>query len=356
MASAQNNEDLITVKEIVLTVKAYAAEIRRRWKVILILFILLGGYKLYHALTTDPVYQAKLTFMLNEEQGGIGGGLSSILGDFGLGKGKEYNYQKLIELSKSRKIFTRVAFDTIEIEGRRVLLANALIDDFETYGNWGKNVWYKPWEEESALKGFRFRQADPSTFNRLQRAAWLTLHTMVRSVLTVQADEETGILTMLSILHSEDLARILVELQFDKLSEYYVNKTVEKQEYTFRVLQQKVDSLQGLINEKQYKIAAYQDASRAVWSHKAKVPLSKLKKELQLLYIMLGEAIKNKEVANFTLTNKTPFIQAIDRPILPLPAIQPLWWRELIRALIVSVILGAIYIAVTKWYKDVMKV
>ena len=353
MASAQNNEDLITVKDIVLTVKAYAAEIRRRWKVILILFILLGGYKLYHALTTDPVYQAKLTFMLNEEQGGIGGGLSSILGDFGFGNGEEYNYKKLIELSRSRKIFSQVVFDTVEIDGQPTLLANALIDEFSEYGEWGKSRLYAPLKINK-LKGFHFQGTDLSSFNRLQRAAWLLLYEMVQKILSVHVDEDTGILTILVNTHSEDLSQALANRYFDKLSEYYVAKTTEKQAYTFHLLQDKVDSLQELITKKEYQIASHQDASRGVWSHKAKVPLSKLKKEVHLLYIMLGEAVKNKEISDFALNDKTPFIQAIDKPVSPLLVFFPVWWIDLALALIVSFLLGSLYIAITKWYRDAM--
>ncbi len=355
MSAAPSNEDLITIKDIVRTVKSYADEVKSRWKVVIVIFTLLGSYKLYKALTTPVVYQARLSFMLSEEKGGIGGSLGSILGDFGLGKGKEYNYQKLIELAGSRKIFSRVVFDSAEVDGRKRMLANALIDEFETYGNWAKGKWYKPWEEESALKGFRFSSADISGFDRLARAALLVLHSMTRNIFHIQANEDTGILTMDTESHNEDLSRVLAEHYFNKLSEYYIRKATEKQEYTFHLLQEKVDSVRKLITNKEYQIATYQDASRGVWSHRAKVPLSKLKKEVQLLYIMLGEAVKNKEMADFALNNKTPFIQAIDMPVSPLPAVQPVWWMELIRAFIVSFLVGVLYISVMKWYHDVMK-
>ena len=36
---------------------------------------------------------------------------------------------------------------------------------------------------------------------------------------------------------------------------------------------------------------------------------------------MYGESIKNLEIADFSLKNKTPFIQIIDRPFAPLTPI-----------------------------------
>ncbi len=355
MADIDSKTDIITAKDVILVVQSYVTEVKRRWKVILLIFIVLGSYKGIKAVLTEPVYLAKLTFMLNEEQGGLAGGLGSLLGDFGLGSGKEYNYQKLIELSKSRKIFSNVAMDTVQLDGKNTLLANALIDDFETYGRWGKNDWYKFWEETPALLGFRFHTNRSTSLDRLSRAALLALHAFVNNVLGITVEEDTGILTMKSTLHNEDLTQVLVERYFDELSNYYIEKTIEKQAATYKLLQNKVDSIQGLIRKKEYQIATYADTHRNVWSQKAKVPQSQLKKEVHLLYVMLGEAIKNKELADFTLNNKTPFIQAIDRPIQPLPALQPSWWMEILRAGVVSLLVGGLYIGISKWFRDTIK-
>lgn len=77
----------------------------QKWWIILIAlpFIAYFGYKAKTALVT---FQANLTYSMNDGSGG-GGGLSGILGSFGLGKGGKVNLDKIVELSKSRNIIQK---------------------------------------------------------------------------------------------------------------------------------------------------------------------------------------------------------------------------------------------------------
>ncbi len=72
---------------------------------------------------------------------------------------------------------------------------------------------------------------------------------------------------------------------------------------------------------------------------------------LQLVY---GETLKNREIASFSLDTKTPFIQAIDLPVIPLKSIQPSWIKAILLALMYGFVLGAGIICLPKFFRDLL--
>jgi|GEM_PF-6211476 len=114
-----------------------------------------------------------------------------------------------------------------------------------------------------------------------------------------------------------------------------------------------LNSLRGLLREKESLRARLRDQLRYASSESALVPLEKLTKEINLLYIMLGEVVKNKELADFALRSKTPIVQAIDLPLKPLPSYAPLWWMELFRAAVLAFLLGGLFVLLRHWWRVV---
>ena len=109
--------DEITLKELILLIKEYWGVLwGKKWYIIIA--GLIGGLIFGIIEYRKPVtYTAELTFMVNEDSGGSSGGAAAILGQFGFGggAGSEYNLDKIIQLSKSRRIAENVLFDSINI-------------------------------------------------------------------------------------------------------------------------------------------------------------------------------------------------------------------------------------------------
>ena len=67
--------------------------------------------------------------MVNEDELG-GGAIGGLLGQFSglLGSGEELNFQKILEIGRTRKIAEKVFFRSVEMNGKSNLLANHFIE------------------------------------------------------------------------------------------------------------------------------------------------------------------------------------------------------------------------------------
>ena len=122
METKENIEDQIslkelkevTLKELFQNVKEYLGVITQKKLWIIAVALLFGAYGFWSNKTAKIKYTAEQTFMIAEdESGGSSGGITAILGQFGLpSTGSKFNYSKIVELAKSTKIMEKVIFDS----------------------------------------------------------------------------------------------------------------------------------------------------------------------------------------------------------------------------------------------------
>jgi len=209
-------DDELTLKELILAVLEYFRFFLKRWYWFVLGGLLVGGAFFYTAYASPAVYTAPLTFMLNDEkESSIGAG--AILGSLGLGGGDGggSKVSKLLELGKSRKVLSRVLFDSVEIGGNEKLLADHIIDIYDYHENW---------QESKLLNGFHFGSGKPSTGDSAGNKAFKQLYTKLISdnegLLTLDVDNLSGLFELrASTLHPELLGVILtgIVLFFTKL-------------------------------------------------------------------------------------------------------------------------------------------
>lgn len=265
------------------------------------------------------LYTAQTSFMVNEESGGSSSGIGALLGQFGLGMGgsSDFNLDKIVELGQSRYLIQQAFWDTAFIDGQRDLLANHLIR---------VQQFHQEWRRDSLLRNFLFTSADPQQFDRTANDAMLRLYAaMVGSqarkipgLLQINYADESGILQLSVKTRSEALSLALAASLYTALSEFYIKKTTEKQAETVRMLNTKADSIYTALNKAEYSLAQRRDRSLGLLEQRLQVDQSRLAREVQVLTIMYGEAIKNRETADFLLKSTTPFFQLIDEAIGPL--------------------------------------
>lgn len=343
----QMRNENYSLKELLTLWKIYLGELRskKQW---LFAFLMAGVlYGFYHKFTNPKIYEAELSFMINEDQSKLGG-MSAILGQFGglIGDQENVNLYKILELGRSRQLAERVFFQKIGTEkGDSVFLANRMIESFEHQGLWAKSAFYKP---DHPLKNFRFKSGDPGQFGLLENRALLELHQLFLGMLTTYVSDKTNIMQLQ--IHSTDelLAEKSANSLFEEMSDYYIDKTLEKQLATYQGLQHKTDSLRSVLEKKQYGLAGLKDSYRAAWLYQEEVPKDLLDQDIHMLRLVYAEAMKNKEVASFSLSNKTPFIQAIDKPILPLKSKESSWPKSLLIGIILGCFTGAAFIIIRK--------
>lgn len=340
-----------SLKELLMLWRSYLSELKskKQW---LYAFLMAGAfYGIYHKLTNPKIYEAELSFMINEDQNKLGG-MSAILGQFGglIGDQDNVNLYKILELGRSRQLAERIFFKKIPTgSGDSVILANRLIESLEHQGLWAKSPFYKP---DHPLKEFRFKTGDPVQFSLLENRALLELHQFFLGMLTTYVSDKTNIMRLQ--IHSTDelLAEESANSLFNEMSDYYIDKTLEKQLATFQGLQYKTDSLRSVLEKKQYGLAGLKDSYRAAWLYQEEVPKDLLDQDIHMLRIVYAEAMKNKEVASFSLSNKTPFIQAIDKPIRPLKSQESSWPKSMLIGIVLGWFIGTVFIILRKIIQD----
>jgi capsular polysaccharide biosynthesis protein len=361
--SVNKDEDVISLKDLILSIQEYWKEIWKYKFLIIGCAILFSVLLVVKAVTAKSTYKADLTFMINDEEGGGGlNGISAILGSFGLdgGGGDGQNLDKIIQLSKARKISQIAFFEKVDIKGNKDYLANHIINYQDSLGRWFKRPFYKFWGKTSVIKDFRFTQDSVPLFNKNENLALKVIHLMVAGnekfpgLTTTSYNEESGIMTISTNSLHPDIAYELTQQTYNALYSYYIKNSIEKQRVTYDLVKFKTDSIKESLRADEYALASLKDSRRATVLTKDKLLNLRLEGRIKMGYAALAKALENLEIADFTLKNKTPFIQVIDEPLKPLLPVKPSFLKALIFGGILGGMLSIAFILLRKIFRDTM--
>lgn len=348
-------EDEITLKELILKVQEFGEELFSKWWIILLFVLISTGFFLYKHFNTETTYTAKLTFMVDSNEGGGFSGVTAVLAQFGLGGGKSRsNLDKILAISKSRRIVYDVLLKKVEIDGNVDYFGNFLIDIKNLRVNW-KN------SDVEGLYDFKFIDSDRSVDHELRDRVLGSLYGLIvggpkskDQLFKSDYDEDTGIMTFEVESKSEIFAARLTDSIFSHLSQFYIEKTTNKALKTHRIFKLKTDSIYNLLSGKQYAMANIQDVDRASYLRTSRVSRDRLIGEIEILTRAYAESYKNTEIAAIDLEMKTPYITTIDRPVLPLSKTQSSLMPNILLGILLGGFLGSIFLITNKIYRDVM--
>ncbi len=350
-------DDEMSLKNLILKFKEFWRELWRYWWIILLFVIPIALLMVYKTLTTPRTYPANLTFMVNEEEGAGGlGAAASVLGSIGLGGvgGGEYNLEKMLELVRSRKLMQTILLKKQKIDGKEDFYANHLINLYDYHEEW--------LEDTTGLRDFTFMHDSIAGFVRVENNALKQLHgrmigdadTGIKALLNSSISENTSIMTLSLKTENETLSIKMLEDIFEELSDYYVEKSIEKQKYTYDAMKFKTDSIYKELRSAEYDLANYKDTNRGLYTAKKQLKSGQLMAKIEILYKMYGEAVKNLEMAEFGLRDKTPVVQVIDYPIPPIKPEESSLIKNIIIACLLGGFLGAGFIVIRKIIRDAM--
>jgi hypothetical protein len=338
----------ITLRDLLRLVKGYSNYLKSKLFYIITIGLIFGTmFFIRHYLKLD-LYSTSLTFMVNEDEGSSPNSVGSILGQFGLGGGTgEYNLEKILALSKSRKIISSAIFQKGELNGKNDFYANHLINIYSLNKKWRKS--------NVSMDGFSlFKNAEIEKFNKQELNALLTIEALLigaKPLFSSDYNKRSSIMTMsLTTTNSELTVKLLTDW-FKQLSLFYIEKAVEKQKNTHDLLVNKVDSIRGLLSGMEYKTVNFETTHRNLIDPRLAVPLVRYNRDKTILNLVYGEAIKNAEIADFALKSKTPFIQPIDLPIEPLISSKRGLIKNVLRGIFIGMALSSIYFILKRWYK-----
>jgi uncharacterized protein involved in exopolysaccharide biosynthesis len=342
-----------TMRDTLINLGQLIKYIVKKWWFWLPMTLLFAGAFYYKAFKIDPVtYTAKLTFMLNNDGGSSGA--SSILGMLGGGLSSSYSLDKVTELTKSRKIVSQALFAVAEIDGKRDYLANHIIISEQYHKEWA--------EKNPQLAKFVFKDGVQDSFTRLENKALLYLYSHIignkeqgiEGMLTTEYGELSGILKYTIKTRNEELSAAYLKELYQRLSSFYIMTSTEKQKQTADLVQAKRDSIERALRSKDYAAASFKDKNNGLVFAASAVPGQQMERDRRMMELMYGESVKNAEMTDMALKNQTPFITAIDLPILPIKSSLPNEIVTTITGGIIGLLLSCLILIIVRTYKRVM--
>jgi hypothetical protein len=290
---------------------------------------------------------------VDEDEGGNSSGLTGILGQFGLGSVRptRYNLDKIMALSKSRRVIQNTLFATVNVAGKDDYLANHILEEYEFD------------KQESGSSSFRFTHDSIPIFTREENEKMIAVYGFIigppeepkKALVKADYDEDSNIMSLETKTTDETLSIELSRKLFESLSNYYVSKAIEKQLNTYTVVAFKRDSVLAALKTAEYQLAHFRDTHRGLLMRTDQLTELRLQREIAALTAMYAEVLKNTEVADFSLKNKTPFIQVIDEPIAPIEPIRMSLLRKLAIGLIIGGAIGVAYVIARKLIRGALQ-
>lgn len=314
-----------------------------RWKVLMLAGIAGGGLGFLIATFSKPVYHAKLSFLLNENEGGGSlniSSLASLAGISGLGGNGNVSEDKLIFLTSSRSLNGTTLLVTEKIDGREDILANHFIEIYKMRSSFSSDTCLKNFDRfvHSKLSQLDYRENKALDFiiNYIDKQKLFTIEVKKKTGLVAQW---AGIIILTFKSLNEEFSKVYVEQLYQNLSSYYTNKTIKKQLQNYQLIRQRADSIAGLLYSKEEAGAELYDRNLKMVRMKGLVDIQRSRRETEMLSLMYGEILKNMEIAKFALDNQTPVFQIVDNPSFPLEKKK---MSRLYTAIIASIITGFI--------------
>jgi len=340
---SENEIREISFKEFVLDVKYLFNLLLKNWKKLLLISLFAGlaiGLKIYF---TPPTYKAKIVFMIDDDQGSsFSSTASALLGRFGFGGGGKLNQYRILEISKSQKIIFDALFRKDSLMGRYDYNANFIIDLY--------NLKYKD-------KLIHFKNSDYSNFSFEEKKMLKILYEFLvgeNGLLVTDFNEDSGLMFQTLTTLNDTLSVNMLKTIYRNLSDFYIDKSTQKELNNYNNLKQKSDSLYRLLNKQERNRSSLNDSSLGLYLETDKLPAQIQDRNSRITLMMYGEVLKNLEISEFALKTKTPIIIPVDEPFPPLKPEK----KSLIIYPFLGIIFGlfvtSLYIVINDKYKKAM--
>jgi hypothetical protein len=315
-----SNNDEVSLKELLEKGKEWKSYLISKWKIILLGGVIGAILGLSYSYIKKPVYTASLSFVLEDEKsgGGLGGalGLASSLGlDLGGGGGSVFTGSNLTELFKSRNMVEKTLLSPVVVDGKTVSLAEMYIQNNKWRDNWKDNSKFKSIEFTPDTKRKYFTRAHDSIleiiYENLSKGGGLSV---------AQKDKKIAIISIDVSSTNELFSKYFTEALVKEVSDFYVTTKSKKARMNMAILQKQTDSIRNELNGAITGVAVANDNTFGLnpAMNVRRAPSSRRQVDVQANTAILTELVKQAELAKVTLRKETPFIQVIDRPVLPL--------------------------------------
>ena len=228
-----------------------------------------------------------------------------------------FAYDNLLDILQSRRIIENVLLT--ELDTARLThqtLADLYLDFTELKNSYDK---------KSRTAGINFKEyKSKKQLSLIQDSILYVIYkNLLRTNLVVdRTNKKTQIFKVQITSKSEYFSKLMTERIVGEAKNFYINIKVGSTQSNIDRLQQKADSLLGLLNGQSYESAERQVLNANPAMKKVGVLYKLAGRNETLLGALYTEIIKNLEAAKTSLMLQTPVIQILDAPMFPLENIK----------------------------------
>ena len=316
-----NYEDENSLWELIFKLRDALKYLFSRWLLLLIMCIIGAALGLTYAYLKEPVYEANLTFVLEESKSSALGAYSGIAAQFGIdlsgsSSSGVFSGDNILEFLKSRLIVEHALLSDTVLEGKRITLA----DLYMTVSGFGQQ-----WKNKPTLKNVSFLpDSKPDNLSLIQDSVIQVFYNNIvkKNLVVDKPDKKLGFIQITTSSFDELFSKLFTEKLVSGAIDFYVRTKTQRSRNNVDNLQRQADSLLFLLDKKTYNLAASQDLNQNPARKVALIDEEISGRDKLLLATVYGEVIKNLEIAKMTLVQETPIIQVVDRPLLPLKKVR----------------------------------
>lgn len=347
----------ISFRELLLKIEGWGLYLRSKWLTIL-LFSLLGAVIGYcFCKFSKPVFIAASTFVLEDADNisGLGqyAGLASMVGlDLsGSDAGGIFQGDNIIELYKSNSMIEKTLLTAVDLNGKPELLINRYIKI---------NNLREKWADNPDLNKLQFTKHDADSVTGNSRLKDSVLSTIVQSINKsylniVKPDKRLNIIKAEVKAPDEFFAKNFDDQIVKNVNDFYIQTKTTKALLNVRLLQKKTDSVRAVMNGAIYTAAKVADETPNLNLARQVIraaPIQRSQFSAETNRAILGELVKNLELAKIALQKEMPLIQVIDKPKFPLQneSFSPV--KGTIGGFFISGILITLFFWLKKLYKE----
>ncbi|WP_343304432.1 lipopolysaccharide biosynthesis protein [Chitinophaga niabensis] len=350
--SGQQNEE-ISLKGLILTFQNWRGYLFSKWKIIVLSGLLGAGLGFAYAYTQKVKYVAEMTFVLEDSKSGqlsSYAGLASQFGiDLGGGSGSGvFTGDNILEFLRSRLMVEKTLLSPVGIGGKNTSLADYYLQ---------VNKYNEKWAKSPELKKISFpANINRSSFSLLQDSVLNILYMdIIKNNLSIaKPDKKLSFIAVKCNSTDEKFSKIFVERLVREATDFYVQTKTKRSKINVDLLQLKADSIERLLNQKTYSVAASQDLNLNPARNVARVGTQLAARDQQVLLTMYSEVVKNLELSRMAMSQETPIIQIVDTPILPLRKERVGKLKGLILGGFIAGFLIVLVLLVRKLYREIM--
>lgn len=344
--NSKNNDQPITLRDIVLGAKEYVAYFLSKKSIALAFVLGFVAFMLYKHFTFTPQYQAELDFVVegnNSSASAVGG----LLGSLGLSRPANINTSKVIEVAKSRRSCEQLLEKTVESGSQ---IGEQIVSVYHLDENWSKT---RPqYEGYSYTADSKDGAIDPYVSKKIQTLIWGSPKSERIPLCNLNFDESSGLFSVDCNTEDEELSIALSDHIYSITKNFFEEEIFESQLQTANILKSKADSLQTLIEQKVNQSARLKDGSLYAVSNVAKVKMVKLDYEISALNVMYSEIKKNLELNDISFRDRRSTFIALNRPFSPIEPSKSSLIKNIIIGSFLGVFLSFLLLSAFRWYQD----